>query len=70
MGLYWVVAPNGLNDGWTDGVPFIVIAKLFVLLSTKRFDWQVRMIVFASDIYGLVGTEIDLAMFEYLKFEM
>jgi len=39
-GRYFAVALNG-DTGCTDTSPLTVIAKLLLLLSLKRLDWQV-----------------------------
>ncbi len=67
------VGANGLK-AWTDGILVIVADKLLLLLSTKRFDWQVRSAVQVTAVSADVGgvnedpNAVDLQTRKYLQF--
>ena len=52
---YAVVGLKG-EKGWTEGEPVTVMAKLLVLASRNRLDWQVKSEVPLIAVNGAVGT--------------
>jgi hypothetical protein len=57
---YALVGLNG-EKRWTVGDPLTVIVALLELLSTNRFDWQVRSCVPLIAVNGVVlGVKLEV----------